>query len=266
MVHPTGAGYFKLFAIDRQAPRRRESGKRIVVRGLTHILAFLADSRRAMRNRRLGWFEPEGEGMCFIVSNEGMNSGRVRLSLCAPLVDPYAKSRFIGSRLPQPFAAEFFRKMESLAGDVGDGEMGQIDVVQRPFRRHGLNIFRRNPTTKKSQLETERSSIRSVQVARVVPPLGPVARMRTVVSWKLIPIPSGRRFKRWRRRTGTGSLGTVDDKSSCDQYDKLNTPDHLVPLLIQRRVPGWSLMARAVYSTRVRLRTNRLSVSGVSPF
>src|SRR4051794_23430470 len=116
-------------------------------------------------------------------------------TVCLPAIQPDAIGRSTCSGQIVAVAAEPLCRVEFLRAKIAHGEMSEIDIACRPM---GCALHRLGceATPEKGQLEAESVTIRSLQVAGVVPPLSLIRWMCAVVggetegAWSSDPLPT----------------------------------------------------------------------------
>src|SRR3954447_2016327 len=76
--------------------------------------------------------------------------------------------------------------MKLLSINVRDCEVSHVQIAHRPARRiYGMAS---HANAKEGQLITEAPPIARLHVARVIPPLQAIVRVRRVIAWELVTI------------------------------------------------------------------------------
>ena len=95
--------------------------------------AFAADTLGAVHDE---WFfrrDRELEGKVAIRCPEGLCAGSCRWGLGAPLIDPDVKTIMRRTGLAQTGPADFFRVVKTPFAEIAYGEMGQVQLADRPL-------------------------------------------------------------------------------------------------------------------------------------
>lgn len=90
--------------------------------------------------------------------------------------------------LSETFATEFIGKKESVAVEVGEGEVGQIELLNRPLRGLSPDLFRWNASPEKGELKSELPASGSREMAGVIPPFSTKPFVGAMVFRKFIPV------------------------------------------------------------------------------
>ncbi len=106
MVHPAEAGDVKGFPSDRQRSAGLQSGKRIIVRGLSHVFPLPTDTGRTVGDQKLGRLQPERKSMGVVTGDHGVRPSFIRGSLSSPIINPDLEFRLIRPRLPKALATK----------------------------------------------------------------------------------------------------------------------------------------------------------------
>ena len=113
----------------------------------------------------------------------GHGESRVRFSLKCPVGDPDLHI-FLGNfHLTECASAEFFGEDEATGLNIGDSEVSEVDVADRPSRV-GLGGFRLQSMAKEGEFVAVRIAFFVVEVAGEVPPFGFKLGVGSVVTWK----------------------------------------------------------------------------------
>ncbi len=112
--------------------------------------------------------------------------------LRAPPVNPDMQPVGRRAGLPDTRPADLFGEAEAPAVDVGEGEVGQVHVADGPARGTGADRPAGDASAEKRELVAEPPTVRSGEMARIVPPFGPELVVRPVVARELVHV-AGRR-------------------------------------------------------------------------
>ena len=81
-------------------------------------------------------------------------------------------------------AAETLKGMDLFIVDIGQGEVGHVEMIGPPAGSTG-SFFDSWPETKKGELVTETALLAGIDIAGEIPPLGAIFIMGTMVGGKL---------------------------------------------------------------------------------
>ena len=90
--------------------------------------------------------------------------------------------------LSETFATEFVGKKESIAFEVGEGEVGQIELLNRPLRGVSPDLFRWNASPEKGELKSKLPASGGREMAGVIPPFGTKPFVGAMVFRKCLPV------------------------------------------------------------------------------
>src|SRR3954451_2976666 len=97
-----------------------------------------------------------------------------------PVAEPDPEGGGLGAGEAEGAALQALERTEAFALDVGEGEVGEVDLVRRPPRGALRRVWgERIP--EEGELKAEAPPRRGRQVPRVVPPLGAELRVGAVV-------------------------------------------------------------------------------------
>src|SRR6202008_1871959 len=119
----------------------------------------------------------------------------LRPHLERPVIEPDTQRRCLRAGQAEGFAGELLLEAKAPAGEIGDGEMRDIDLAGTPGgcgrcrcrgrRGPPRRCRRQQRDAEKCQLEAEALSVGGVEIARQIPPLLTELRVWSMIAGKL---------------------------------------------------------------------------------
>lgn len=149
---------------------------------------FPGQAAVALQDRRLARLEGEVDRRAVLPSGPSSRSREVhrerqvplRRASARPVAEPDPEGGSLSSGQAHGTALQALEGAEAAGFDIGESEVGEVDLTRRPARGAGRRV-RGEGVSEEGELEAEAPPRRGRQVSRVVPPLGAEFRVRAVV-------------------------------------------------------------------------------------
>src|SRR3569833_294383 len=146
-VHPARTHHRKGLLADTQRTRARHARVRVVIARVAGRCALLAEPLLALQHEGLVAREAEIERDLLCCGMQ--RHGKCRRARHRPVLQPHAKGLRLRAREPKRRAAVAFLLVKAAPGDIGECEVGEIDLTSRPLRGTLRIRRRRERKTKK---------------------------------------------------------------------------------------------------------------------
>ena len=171
MIEPGESFDRNFFATEFELARGLEAGEGVVVAGVAGSGGFSAEAFFALIGEGFegsgGKFEADASGRIGSCHLEG----GVGFTLEGPVGDPDLHILLGNFHLSECASAEFFGEDEATGLNIGDSEVSEVDVADRPSRV-GLGGFRLQSVAKEGEFIAVGIAFFVVEVAGEVPPFG----------------------------------------------------------------------------------------------